>query len=152
VNKPLSSARPWHLWLVGLLSLAWNSYAGFDYYMSQTGNAAYLRRMTEPYGVKLEEFLAYMDSYPLWMEVLWALGVWASVAGAVLILLRSRFAAHAFILSLIGLVGSFGWTSANPLPGATDNAVAYALTGMVALLIVLQIVYCRRMAARGVLG
>jgi hypothetical protein len=146
-----AAGRPWHLWLIGILSLLWNSYGGYDYYMTQTGNADYLRPMTEPFGVKLEDALAYFSSYPLWVEVLWALGVWMSLAGAVLMLLRSGWAYYAFIISLIGLVGTFGWSMANPQPGLTDNPVAYAMTGVVCLFIILQIIYCRKMAARGVL-
>ena len=143
--------RPWHLWLIGILSLLWNSYGGYDYYMTQTENAEYLRPMTEPYGVAVEDALAYFASYPIWLEVLWALGVWTSVAGAVLMLLRSKFAYYAFIISLIGLIGAFGWSTANPQPGLTDTPVAYGMTGLVCVLIILQIIYCRRMTQRGVL-
>ena len=53
----------------------------------------------------------FMAARPVWFEAVWfdadwAIGVWFAVAGSVLILLRSRFAAPAFLISLAGLRGS----------------------------------------------
>ena len=146
-----SSGRPWHLWLVGLVSLAWNAFGGYDYYMTQTGNRAYLEPMTEPYGVRVEDALAYFDGFPLWVELAWAVGVWGSVAGAVLLLVRRGFAFYAFVLSLIGQLAALAWQLPNGLPGATDTPVAYAMTGVITAFLLFQIWYSRRMALRGVL-
>lgn len=119
--------------------------------MTQTGNADYLRPMSEPYGVRVEDMLGYFSSYPLWVEVALALGVWMALAGAVLLLARSRLAAHAFTIALIGMLGTFAWSLRRPLPGATDGRIALGLSAMVAVLLLLQAIYCRAMAGRGVL-
>jgi hypothetical protein len=33
---------PWHLWLVGILGLLWESVGAFDYLMAQTQNESYM--------------------------------------------------------------------------------------------------------------
>jgi hypothetical protein len=53
-----------------------------------------------------DAMIAYYNAMPTWMYVPWVLGVWGAVAGSILLLLRSRFAVHAFVLSLLGAVVS----------------------------------------------
>ncbi len=146
-----AQGTPWHLWLVGLLSLAWNSFGGYDYYMTQTGNRAYLTPMTEPFGVKVEDAIAWFDAFPVWMDALWALGVWMSVVGGLLLLIRSGFAFYAFVLSLIGQLGALPFQLSNPLAGMTDTPMTYGMTAMITAILLFQIWYSRRMAQRGVL-
>jgi len=33
---------PWHLWLVGIMGLLWDSMGAFDYLMTQTQNESYM--------------------------------------------------------------------------------------------------------------
>lgn len=87
---------PWHLWVVGGVSLLWNAVGAFDYTMTKMKNADYLASFTP-------EQQAYFASFPIWANVGWALGVWGSVIGSVLLLARSRHAVAAFALSLFGL-------------------------------------------------
>ncbi|PIB22839.1 hypothetical protein BFP76_09920 [Amylibacter kogurei] len=88
---------PWHIWLIGIVSLIWNSFGALDYVMTQTRNEAYLASFTP-------EQLAFFHSFPAWADGTWALAVWASVAGSILLLLRSRFAVTAFIISFIAMI------------------------------------------------
>jgi hypothetical protein len=90
---------PVHLWIVGALATVWNAFGAFDYLMTQTRNTAYLAHFTDPQRV-------YFDSFPMWMEATWALGVWGGLAGALLLLVRSRHAVTAFCVSLAGLAVS----------------------------------------------
>lgn len=94
-----STRTPVHLWAVGLLATLWNAFGCFDYLMTQTRNEAYLAQFTDPQRV-------YFDSFPLWMEATWALGVWGGLAGSLLLLARSRHAVTAFAVSLAGLAVS----------------------------------------------
>jgi hypothetical protein len=89
---------PLHFWIVALLSLLWNGYGGYDYLMTQTGNPQYLAMFTP-------EQRTYIAGLPLWMACSWALGVWASVAGSLLLLLRRHWALQAFLASLVGIAG-----------------------------------------------
>ena len=67
--------------------------------MTQTRNEAYLANFTDPQR-------AYFESFPMWMEATWALGVWGGLLGALLLLARSRHAVTAFAVSLAGLAVS----------------------------------------------
>ena len=90
---------PLHLWVVGALATLWNGFGAFDYVMSQARNEAYLANFTASQR-------AYIETFPIWMEAGWALGVWGALAGSLLLLARSRFAPVAFAVSLAGLATS----------------------------------------------
>jgi hypothetical protein len=99
------AGAPWHFWVIVVIALLWNGFGGYDYTMSQMRGDAYFREMgmTDPQ-------IAYMHSYPVWMTAVWAVGVWGSVLGSILLLIRSRYALHAFVVSLAGLLVSLAYT------------------------------------------
>lgn len=146
-----TNKTPWHLWAVGLVSLLWNGFGAYDYLMSKAENREYLAGMMEPTGVTVDAAIAYMNAMPLWANVAWGLGVWGAVAGSLLLLLRNRFALHAFVLSLVGLI--FGmlhqWT--NPMPGMTDTTTPIIFTFVIFAITLFLVWYSRKMAASGVL-
>jgi hypothetical protein len=137
---------PIHVWLVGVLSLLWNGGGAYDYLMMQTKNAGYLEMLSDAQ-------MAFMQGVPMWFDIGWAFGVWGSILGSILILLRSRFALHAFGLSLLGMLTTSVYSLLIASPGMMDIAGSGAL--MFSLLIVfvllVLIVYTRLMARRGVL-
>jgi hypothetical protein len=140
-----STRTPVHLWIVGLLATVWNAFGCFDYLMTQTRNAAYLANFTDPQR-------AYFESFPVWMEAVWALGVWGGLAGSLLLLLRSRHAVTAFAVSVAGLavatVYQYVLTSPHPdmsTPGMIAMNVAIWAVAIGLLL------YAIRMRRRGVL-
>lgn len=89
---------PWHLWVVGIASFLWHCIPVSDYVGFKTKAAWYL----ESSGLKPEQ-IAWVDAYPMWADVGWALGIWGAMAGSLLLLLRSRHAVSAFFVSLVGL-------------------------------------------------
>lgn len=89
---------PWHLWLVGVVSLLWNAFGAYDYTITNLRNQAYLDSMGYP-----AEGIAYLDAFPIWAHSGWALGVWGAVIGSVLLLMCSRFAVWSFALSIVGI-------------------------------------------------
>ena len=91
---------PWHLWVVGTVTLAWNGMAAADYAMTQYAYEPYMSQFTPAQ-------LAYFNSFPTWVQATWALAVWLSVAGSLLLLARSRFASNAFGLALIFMAATF---------------------------------------------
>jgi hypothetical protein len=97
MTQATRTRTPWHLWVVGALSLLWNAGGAIDYVMTQTRNARYLAAFTA-------EQKAWFESFPAWMTAAWALGVWGAILGSLLLLLRSKWAVHAFAISLAGLV------------------------------------------------
>ena len=139
----MTTSTPWHLWAVGLVALLWNGYGGYDYVMTQTNNAAYLAQFSA-------EQRAYFDSFPLWMEAVWAIGVWGGVLGAVLLLLRMKWAFHAFLASLIAFAVSvvYGQVSGG---NAVMGATGMIFSAVIFLLGLGFVMYSRLMTRRGVL-
>ena len=139
---------PAHLWVVGLLSLLWNAFGGYDYIMTRLRDADYLGSM----GVDANVMLAYFDSMPIWAEFGWGLGVWASVLGSVLLLMRSRYAVHAFVASLIGMAVSFGWSFTNSAtPAEMKQGMMQYMPLVIVAVGVAQLWYASRQRKAGVL-
>jgi len=137
-------SAPWHLWVVGLVSLLWNAFGGFDYIMTNIRNSDYLAQFPA-------EVIQMIDEFPVWVMAAWAIGVWCAVAGSLLLLLRSRFAVHAFALSLAGLAASTAYQATLDMPDA------FRTTGMMVMNLVIWIaaiaflIYAIRMRRSGVL-
>ena len=89
------------LWIVGLLALLWNAYGCYEYLMTVTVNEAFLAKQPA-------SWITYWEALPVWLVAFWALGVWGGLAGAVLLLMRSRYAVWAFAVSLIGIIVDLG--------------------------------------------
>ena len=89
---------PGHLWVVGILTLLWNAVGAWSYTSTQLGKL-------DGFGMS-DEAIDYVSNFPAWADALWALGVWGATLGSVLLLLRSRWAVTAFLVSVIGLVGT----------------------------------------------
>ena len=145
----VSERTPAHLWIVGGLATLWNAFGGYDYWMTRTENLEYLSQM----GGDPHEMLAWIDSFPIWAQFGWGLGVWMGVLGSLLLLFRSRWAMHAFGLSLIGMALSFGYqfSGASPMPAGVDPGM---MTYMPLIIIVIGIAlfaYARAMVKQGII-
>ena len=141
---------PVHLWIVGALALLFGCFGGYDYLMTRMRNTDYIAGSMP--GVDPNAALAWVDSMPLYAQVGWGLGVWLGLAGALLLLLRSRWAVWAYGLSFVGAVLSLGYqlALAPPLPGA--DATIYKVMPVVIILITLALfLYVRVMEKKGVL-
>jgi hypothetical protein len=88
---------------------------------------------------------------PAWSVAAWAIGVWVSALGSVLLLLRSRHAATAFLVSLIGAAVSFAYQFASERPASLEGGLATIMPVVILIAIVAQWYYARRQAAAGVL-
>jgi hypothetical protein len=142
---------PWHLWVVGIVSLLWNAFGGYDYTMTQLRDPGYLGMFADQMGMSLAEVNSFFDSFPAWASVLWALGVWGSVLGSILLLMRSRHAVAAFLISLVGAVLSFAYQFTIDLPPAMDTPMNKAMPTVIVGAVILQLWYARRQARNGVL-
>ena len=89
-----AGATPWHFWAVAAVGVVWNSYGAWDYTSYQLGMAP---------------AMPAVDAAPLWATSCWALGVWGSFVGSVLLLVRSLRASTAFAISFAAAVVSFSW-------------------------------------------
>ena len=118
-TKAMTVRTPWHLWAVGIAGLLWNAYGCFDWTMTNVQGEAYLRS----YGMT-EAQIAYFNAMPAWSHATWAVGVWGGLIGALLLLLRRKWALPAFILSFVGFLGglvySYGLTDSSEVMGANS--------------------------------
>ncbi len=137
---------PIHLWVVGVFAVIWNFGGVYDYIMTQTNNEAYLAMLTDAQR-------AFLDQGPVWFGAAWAIGVWFSMLGALLLLLRSRFAGSAFAISFAGLIASTVYSFAIADPSSMDLMTPGQAVFTAAIYIVLLLLwlYARAMTRRGVL-
>ncbi len=145
-RRPARARTPLHLWIVGILAVVWNSFGAFDYLMTQLEAEWYLANYTP-------EQLEYFANYPAWAVALWAIGVWFAVGGSVALLLRSRFAAHLFGISLFGLAGTTVFTNfISDGAGAMESGASYVVFSIVLWLVLIGLlIYAVTMHRRGVL-
>lgn len=129
---------PTSFWMVSGLSLLWNAFGGVLYIMTQRRDPAVMEGTPEV-------VLRGLEAMPVWAVSAYAVGVWASLLGSVLLLLRSRHAGTVFLLSLIGAVVSFGYQfSVGMVPSP-------ALPVMIAGIVIFLWGYAQRSAAQGIL-
>lgn len=150
-----STARakaPASFWIVVVISLIWNAIGANDYLQTHLENREYLAAATAGMGMTVDEMIAYFRSYPIWADAVWALGVWGSVAGSLLLLARSRYALHAFVVSLVGLVLSTIYTFVHPMPGSGAGVTMLVFTLVIFAVLLGLVWYTRRMIARRVIG
>lgn len=135
------SQTPWHLWVVGVVTLLFNSMGIISYLSTKLGMLAEM-------GLTPSQ-IAFMDSYPSWVSGFWALGVWGAFAGSVLLLLRSRLAVAAMVAALAGLLVTTIYHYVLIEVPADMQAPALDVTIWVVTLFLLF--YARAMAKAGVL-
>lgn len=143
-NRLGGPKTPWHLWVVGIVSLLWNSGGVASFVMTNLG-------MLESSGMPADQ-IAFYSSFPTWAIVVWALGVWGCFLGSLALLFRSRFAVWLFSISIIGLIGTtiFQWGIAD-MP-AELTTVGHKLFAAAIWVITLALFfYARRMRDGGVL-
>ena len=136
---------PWHLWVVGIVALLWNSLGTFDYLMTQTQNPKYMASFTP-------EQLDYFYGFPAWMVAFWAIAVWGGLLGCLLLLFRKKLAVLVFLVSFLALIVTiiynYGLSNGLEIMG-TLGVVMTVLIFVIAFLLLL---YARAMKRREVLA
>ena len=145
MQEAVQARTPAHVWIVGILATLWNAFGAFDYVMTQTANEAYLSQFSA-------EERAFFDSFPGWMEAFWALGVWGALIGSLLLLIRSRYAVHAFGLSLVGILVGMGYQYlAMEAPESLTTGAMAVMPWVILAVGIALFVYARNQASKGVL-
>ena len=141
-SYPRPQRAPAHLWVVGFLLVLWNGW----------GVAFALAAQTARLPAIDPDASAYFEAQPLWFVLFADLGPLAGVAGAVALLLQSRWATGLFVaqLAVIALANAYELAiGTSLLLGSPEARVPSAV---LLLLLAGQIVYARAMRRRGVLS
>ena len=135
-----SSKTPWHIWVVGILSVLWNSGGVFDFSMTQSNNEEYLSQMT---AAQVEFF----NNMPSWIIGLWGFSVLSAFLGGFLILMRKSLAYCVYLLSFATMIICFvrNYCFAGGWELLAGNNLAKGMTFAIISLGILLIIYCRAM-------
>tara|TARA_B100000678_G_scaffold158268_1_gene132268 strand:+ start:222 stop:665 length:444 start_codon:yes stop_codon:yes gene_type:complete len=142
----LDRKTPWHLWVVGIVSLLWNSIGAADYVFSSMQADWWLEAMQYP-----ESGIAYLEAFPAWAHAGWAVGTLGAFIGSILLIARSGLAVWAFALSLLGIAVTTYYETLTQLPPELAEIqpawFPYALWSIATFLLI----YAISMKSKGVL-
>lgn len=131
---------PWHHGVVSLLITLWSAFGAFDYIATVTRFEPYLSHFPQ-------DLLEYFYALPLWIYVIWAIGIFFGLAGGVALFLHRKIATVLLAISTAGALGSMicSMTRAPP-PGGGDPVMSVAIV----ILALLFVLYAYWMERRGV--
>ena len=146
IGASATTKPPVSFWAVSIISLLWNAFGGYDYTMTMSHNTAYLSQIGDA-----SEIIAWVESFPLWAAIAYALGIWGSVAGSLLLLLRSRHAVTAFLISFVGAVVSFSAQMMIKAPASLDTTAGKLMPFVILAIVAFLWWYARKQIAAGIL-
>lgn len=132
---------PWHLWVVGIVSLFWYAAGAYTIQMAQLGRLPHLS----------PDEIAYYASKPVWLIAITAISTYGSALASVFLLLRSRAAVWLFAIALIFILLNNGIELANGTSRAFANTGATIATAVIVLIAVAVLLYANLMRKRQVL-
>jgi hypothetical protein len=132
---------PWHLWAVAILTLLWNGSGAVTIVMAQAGRLP---------GLSADE-AAWYAAQPLWLVISTDIAIFAPIAAAIALLVRSQLAVWLFALSLALIFVNNIYELATGASRALVNPGALIVTAIIVVIAILQFVYSKAMRNRGVL-
>ena len=90
----VNGRRPWHLWLIGIIGLLWSLMGVVSFMLTQMKVEAVMSQFPP-------QQRAYFESFPLWVVALWAISLFGSVVGCLLLLLKNRLAFPVLLAAVI---------------------------------------------------
>jgi hypothetical protein len=137
----MTTNRPWHLWVVAVLTLLWNGLGAVTIALAQAGRLS---------GLSADE-AAYYAAQPLWLMISTNIATFAPLAAAVVLLVRSRLAVWLFGVSLALVLVNNVYDLTAGTSRMLANQGALIVTIIIAVIAVLQLVYANAMKKRSVL-
>jgi len=141
-----ATKTPWHLWVVGVIAVLWNSMGVMDFTMTQIGSEAWLKEFTP-------EQVEFILNFPIWAVVAWGVGVWGGFTGSIILLLRHRWAVPVFLASILGVIltSLYSYVISDWMKVIGGGAGAMIFSAVIFIIAVLLWRYARAMTRRGVL-
>ena len=140
ISMPVRT-RPWHLWVVAILTFLWNGSGAYTILMAQAG------RLSD---VDAQE-AAYYAAQPTWVVIATDIALLLPLVAAMALLLRSRSAVWLFALSAIVIVINNAYDVAAGTSLALADRGWLILTAVIVVIAILQLAYAWAMRNRGVL-
>lgn len=128
----------------GVLLLLWNLMGVAAFVMQYNADLTVLAR-TDPTTAR-----AFAEM-PDWIWAVYAVAVVAGTVGAVALLMKKAMAATLFLVCLIAVIVQFGYTLFGTDLLAVKGAASAAFPALIILIALIQLLYARRLVARGVL-
>lgn len=133
-------------WVLGAVFLIWNLFGCIIYYMDMTMSYdAYVKS----YG---EEMAQVREFYPTWSVAAYAIAVWGGLLAAILYLLKKKWAAPLFVISLICAIISFIWGFTNADYKAAAGGAFWVMPVIVVVLGIFEVWWSRKKSAQGILS
>jgi len=137
---------PWHLWLAGVIAVLFNAIGVFDFTMSMAQGEAYMASA----GMTADQIAHYRDM-PVWMMIVWAIGVLTAFLASILLLLRRKAAFPVFVVSLAAFLVSLLYSYVLTDGGSVMGSQMAITSAVIAALLLFFSWYSRLMTARHVL-
>ena len=138
----IPASRPWHLWVVALLTLLWNGSGAVTILLAQAGRLP---------SISADE-AAYYAAQPFWLVISTDIATLAPVAAAIALLLRSRVAVWLFWVSLELILVNNVYELVVGTSRTLVSQGALIVTIIIVVIAILQVVYSTAMKKRGVLS
>lgn len=136
-----TAKAPWHLWTVAILTLLWNGSGAYTIWMAQAGALPNLR----------PDEIAYYEAQALWFMLVTDVALVAPLAAAVALMFRSKSALWLFGVSVAAILTTNTYDLLAGSSRALANTGALVVTCIIVVLAILQLIYARAQAKRGVL-
>ena len=151
MENAIRERAPVHLWVVGGLGTLWNAFGSYDYLMTRMRDTDYLASMMP--GVDPQIMLDWVDSFPIWAQFGWGLGVWMGLLGCIMLLMRHRWSVPLLGLSVVGAILGLGYqiVAAPPIPGAEGSTMMAVMPWVIIAIAVGLVLYARAMSNKGLL-
>jgi hypothetical protein len=133
---------PWHVWLIGALTLLWNGSGAVTIMLAQAGRLP---------NIDADE-AAYYAAQPSWFVVSTDIALVAAVAAGVALLLRHRWAVWLFALSVSAIFVNNAYELAAGASRTLVDRGAAIVTAIIVAIAILQLAYAWAMKKRAVLG
>jgi hypothetical protein len=135
------SRTPWHVWVVGGLTLLWNGSGAVTILLAQAGRLP---------GISADQ-AAHYAAQPWWFVVSTDIATLAPVAAGVALLARRQLAVWLFAVSLALIVVNSAYELVAGTSRELVNQGALTVTIIIVAIAILQLVYASAMKGRGVL-